>query len=486
MKRQPVHVEDLRSFAGKTGEPPPLHLPPTLEELERSEQVPPRRGSYAESSSCLPSAGMVGLWPVAVGFSPTWNPQCYDDSATVYQMYMAVPFPPQALPEHKNFQELPEAEKTEPWRDLVSARDRGSRRPSFSVSSELTASPPGTRLLQSPGLAVPYHIPSTPPPQPAVEVQDEEKERKDTQDTQDRHDRHDRHDRQDNSQHTKEKRGRMEAQHADIKNSETAGYSPACSPGEPFWTWSQIMKWASAPQKTRSNRTLSPCTQKLHISAARGDVEACKLYLDCGGDLSAKDANGASALHFAAAGGHLAACRLLLDRGAAESDRDDAGETALQRAARFAHFEVCMLLRDRAQLTDRALATLNSKMRRAAGNGFFPECRLLLESGAEADAEDFKGITALHRAVHGGHLDVCILLLDNGADVDAVDRIHGASALHRAAKSGRADLCALLRDRGADFELEDRTGASALYYATSGGHMQACALLASGATATFL
>lgn len=465
MKRQPMHVEDLRSFAGKTGEPPPLRLPPTLEELERGEQVAPRQGSYASSGTCLPSGGMVGYWPVAMvspawnAQSPAWHAQCYDDSATVYQMYMAVPFPPQALPEQRNFQELPEAEKTEPWRDLFSG-----------VSSELTASPPGTRLLPSPGLAVPFHVPSTPPPQPEVEVQCERKEREDKNNT------------QDNSQPAKEKSCRMEAQHAEFRG--TACHSPACSPAEEqFRSWSQIMKAASVLQKARSNRTLSPCTQKLHISAARGDVEACQLYLDCGGDLNAKDANGATALHLAAAGGHLAACRLLLDRGAAESERDDAGDTAIQRASRFAHFEVCMLLRDRAQLADRALSTLSNKLRKAAGNGFFAECRLLLESGADVDADDFKGITALHRAVYGGYLDVCILLLDNGADVDAVDRIYGASALHRAAKSGRADLCALLRDRGAKIDLEDRTGASALYYATSGGHTQACALLASGATA---
>lgn len=57
------------------------------------------------------------------------------------------------------------------------------------------------------------------------------------------------------------------------------------------------------------------CGTPLHLFAARGDFEACKVLLDSGALLDIRDGDGFTQLHAAAQQGHLEVVKLLLERG---------------------------------------------------------------------------------------------------------------------------------------------------------------------------
>lgn len=57
------------------------------------------------------------------------------------------------------------------------------------------------------------------------------------------------------------------------------------------------------------------CGTPLHLFAARGDFEACKVLLDSGALLDIRDGDGFTQLHTAAQQGHLEVVKLLLERG---------------------------------------------------------------------------------------------------------------------------------------------------------------------------
>merc|ERR1719247_1306735 len=225
LKRQPGHVEDLRGFAGKRGEaPPPLWLPPTLEEMETTPQV-----KTDATPNYVPSAGVVGLWPVAMGYPP-FSPQCCDDSGQVYQMYLAVPFPQHVMLEQEKIPQDLSEEMTETWRDLLSG-----------ASSE---QPPGLDTPPTrPGFAVPYHVPSASPPLrgPLLPLQplDLGPLRGPTvkEERQEREDKKEHMDKQDNTQGP---------QNAELQGSAITGESVWCmhreSLSEPLPTWSQHLE----------------------------------------------------------------------------------------------------------------------------------------------------------------------------------------------------------------------------------------------------
>ncbi|MCS6921895.1 MAG: ankyrin repeat domain-containing protein, partial [Elioraea sp.] len=50
----------------------------------------------------------------------------------------------------------------------------------------------------------------------------------------------------------------------------------------------------------------------LHLVAARGDREMCKVLIQFGADVRASDGNGTTPLHLAAREGHADVCRLLV------------------------------------------------------------------------------------------------------------------------------------------------------------------------------
>ena len=71
----------------------------------------------------------------------------------------------------------------------------------------------------------------------------------------------------------------------------------------------------------------------LHATATHGHVDATRLLLESGADVTAKAANGGTPLHHAAFFGHLGVAKLLIEAGAELGAKNDRGDTPLQVAS---------------------------------------------------------------------------------------------------------------------------------------------------------
>ncbi len=78
----------------------------------------------------------------------------------------------------------------------------------------------------------------------------------------------------------------------------------------------------------------SACSADLHGDAAAGNLTAIRQALDAGGDVNARDKDGATALHCAVEKDHAAVVNLLIERGANVNARRRDGATPLHLAAR--------------------------------------------------------------------------------------------------------------------------------------------------------
>ena len=78
----------------------------------------------------------------------------------------------------------------------------------------------------------------------------------------------------------------------------------------------------------------------LMIAARYGHLDICRLLIDKGAQVTAKDKNGNTPLHCAAYQGHVEIVRLLCDHGADVEARDIRGLTPLHYAACYAHISI--------------------------------------------------------------------------------------------------------------------------------------------------
>jgi hypothetical protein len=120
----------------------------------------------------------------------------------------------------------------------------------------------------------------------------------------------------------------------------------------------------------------------LQTAAQNGHLAICRLLIDKGAQLEAKDINGKTPLHLAAEQGHVEIVRLLCDRGADIVARDNGGYKPLHWAAWGGHLSVVK--------------------------------ELIEERNAEINARDDAGITALWYARQYHNPDVAAYLVSHG------------------------------------------------------------------------
>jgi hypothetical protein len=141
----------------------------------------------------------------------------------------------------------------------------------------------------------------------------------------------------------------------------------------------------------------------LHAAAYIGDADLCVQLIDSASindrdqpilyDVDCRDSGQFTALHHASENAHVNVCRVLLDRGADVNARDRNERTPLIW-----------------------LATALS-IRTAA------VCKTLIDGGAEVNAQAQNGSTALHMAAYQGHENMCKLLVQSGALLDALNSV---------------------------------------------------------------
>lgn len=185
---------------------------------------------------------------------------------------------------------------------------------------------------------------------------------------------------------------------------------------------------------------LSPEIQKLNaelLSAVYYDDECtCRLLIDLGAQVDAKDPTGWTALMYAANRNHRSICRLLIDRGAQINLKTTKGNTALLIAAYKGHRALCMILIDHgAQLNDDLIT---------AGRYENPEIiQLLLTLNAQINTKTPENLTALMVAAYYSRESTCRLLIDYGADIKTKND-QGRTALGSGARNGTESTCRTL------------------------------------------
>jgi len=120
----------------------------------------------------------------------------------------------------------------------------------------------------------------------------------------------------------------------------------------------------------------------LMMSAYYGHLAICRLLIDKGAQVEAKDVVGRTPLHWAASGGRVEIVRLLCDRGAYVEARDIDGWRPLQSAALTGQISVVK--------------------------------ELIEERNAEINARDEDGDTALRVARQYNHANIAAYLVSHG------------------------------------------------------------------------
>jgi ankyrin repeat protein len=161
-------------------------------------------------------------------------------------------------------------------------------------------------------------------------------------------------------------------------------------------------------------------------AAMRGDLEALRVLLKQGADVSGAQGDGMSALHHAAKRGDAEMTEMLVYAGANVS--------AMTRIGQYTPLHL------------------------ASQAGSAAVVQALLKAGAKVAARTTTtGVTPLHLAAATGNADVVKILLDAGADANAKDAEWGQTPLIYAAAPNRADAIRVLLARGADPRVTTKT-----------------------------
>ncbi len=231
-------------------------------------------------------------------------------------------------------------------------------------------------------------------------------------------------------------------------------------------------------QKASANVADDHGITPLMYAAEIGSVEAMRLLLDRGADVSAQNAYGSTALMWSVS--DPAKVRLLLDHGAQVNTAARTGRTALIIAA-FTNpsAEVVRLLLAKGAKVDvmdvRHVTPLNA----ATFGNDTATIRLLLDAGADIDTPDtFIGLTPLMNAAGNRNVEAVKLLLAKGAKVNAVSKTQGLpkiqtgtvefggwTPLLMASAFGPPEAVKVLLDAGARIDAQDYRGFTALMLA---------------------
>ena len=220
----------------------------------------------------------------------------------------------------------------------------------------------------------------------------------------------------------------------------------------------------------------------LHLAAANGHTLCCRVLLDAGADVDAKDGKGYSPIMYAA---HVDVLELLISYGANVFDCSS-GATALHQCAFYGWGKRAVVALVSAGADVNAVncwgetplleATASCT---ACGQDTCTHLEVAMELvklGANVNMRDVTGKTALHhlscKHVDGPQVSECIEALSvAGADLNAVDSI-GHAPLLIATLSANMFVCTALLEAGADVQSIDHYGHTALFHATTMGYVK--------------
>ena len=189
-------------------------------------------------------------------------------------------------------------------------------------------------------------------------------------------------------------------------------------------------------------------------------------------DVSAPEADGATALHEAVHRDDLETADLLIRAGARANAATDYGVTPLSLACTNGNVAMVARLLNAGADSKARLLTGETPLMTCARAGSVGAVTALLDHGAEVDGKErSQDQTALMWAVSERHAEVARTLIDRGADVHARSK-RGFTPLLFAARQGSLASARLLLAAGVRANETEPGGHSALLVATVRGHVE--------------
>lgn len=231
-------------------------------------------------------------------------------------------------------------------------------------------------------------------------------------------------------------------------------------------------------------------------AAEIGDGAAALAYLQSGGDVEVRGADGTTALIWAVYHGDVTLVQALIEAGADVEAVNHFGATALSEAAVVGSAPIIRMLLDAGADANAANAEGETALMVVARTGNVEAAELLLEAGAQVNAtEDWGGQSALIWAAAQRQPQMVKYLVSQGADVDARSVVRnwqrkvikeprpkdmhrgGLTPLLYAAREGCIECARRLLEGGADPDLADPENVTALSLAITNLHFDLAAYL---------
>lgn len=180
----------------------------------------------------------------------------------------------------------------------------------------------------------------------------------------------------------------------------------------------------------------------LHLAAAAGQMEVCKLLLELGANIDATDDQGQKPIHAAAQNNYSEVVQLFLEThpSLVMATSKDGSTCAHIAAAQGSVTVIEELMKFDRQGVISARNKLNDStaLQIAAEGGHAEVVKALVRAGASVTEENRAGFTAVHLAAKNGHGHVLEVMRSSNS-LRVVSKKLGVTALHVAAYFGQAD-----------------------------------------------
>ena len=193
----------------------------------------------------------------------------------------------------------------------------------------------------------------------------------------------------------------------------------------------------------------------LHVSTMAGNVEHCKILLDAGAAVNARNSAGRSPLHYATLMGNAPLVELLLEKNAIPNLQDEAGLTAAHVIGGDPLFQVGMAInvhgattpsgKHRARVPISTPKSPRKTFRQIPESAMIDCMQHLVNSRANFHMPDQHGRTPLHTAAYMAPPQVVAQMLTHGGDLLAKDYFND-TPLHVAMRAPyhALDICKLI------------------------------------------